>query len=114
MTLFAFLPTTTILTLKQLEARTNMFPKTSALIGGLKGSRPDIWGRIPEFEHELLRKDWMPEFHWDRNDRNEFLEARKKFPWMDSVLGRKEDSVGGKSGRSEKRSKRREKRRDKR
>ena len=90
MTITAFVPIIFVLTLKHLERSTSIFSKTTALIAS---KAADTWWntQIPEFEHELLKRDWMPEFHWVKEDRTEFDEAQEKFPSLRKLLGREED-----------------------
>lgn len=113
MTLCALIPITFVLVLKQLEIRTNIFPKTTELIGmpPSKGGGGGHWmhDKIPEFEHELLRDDWMPEFHWVAEDRDGFIEAKENFGWANRLFGRgdDDDDLGEKKGRDRSKSSKR-------
>lgn len=65
--------------MKYREGEDDLFLKVVDLISerGLADSGP-----IPQYEHALLRRDWMPEFHFTGEDRAEYLRALDRFKWM--------------------------------
>ena len=52
--------------------------KSTAEILGLQGDFDDSRRMpVPIFEHALLKRDWMPEFHWVPEDDGEFEKAKE-------------------------------------
>lgn len=65
--------------MKYREGEDDLFLKVVDLISerGLVDSGP-----IPQYEHPLLQRNWMPEFHYTADDRAEYLRALDRFGWM--------------------------------
>lgn len=80
MIILASIPIGLIILIKYTEGEDDLFVKVSELV-----SEADIGAdsaTIPHYEHELLRTDWMPQFHYDKDDEDEYLKAKAQFPWM--------------------------------
>jgi hypothetical protein len=102
MTAAAISPVFGIVLVKYFEGDDDLFVKNAHLVAihaddaGLGGHGK----KIPEYEHELLKKDWMPTFMIDKGDREELNEAKKMWKWMKVVIPKSEAvkplSEGGK------------------
>ena len=90
-------PILLILGIKYVEGEDDLFIKASELLAldpdipSARGSR----SKIPEYEHDLLRKDWMPIFHCDEDDKDELEEAKVSNAWLKGLLSRPRGERGG-------------------
>lgn len=83
----ALLPATAVALLKYLEGEDDIFIKNSRLI--VEHTETDYQtGPISEYEHDLLKKDWMPPILINKEDRPEFEKAKRleRFRWMRVVI----------------------------
>lgn len=80
-TFAAVAPMFAVALLKYSEGEDDLFIKNSNLIA-IHNDTGQQDAFIPEYEHELLRKDWMPPIMIDKGDRREFNSAKKRFKWM--------------------------------
>ncbi len=89
-------PILLIIAVKYFEGEDDLFIKASELVA-IAPEVPDLHGSlgpIPEYEHELLRKDWMPTFHCMDVDMDELEEAKKEIKNLRGLLKtKKEKSV---------------------
>jgi hypothetical protein len=77
--LLATLPVGLIIFVKYREGEDDLFLKVIDLVSE-RGLADD--GPIPQYEHALLQRNWMPEFHYTAEDRVEYLRALDRFEWM--------------------------------
>lgn len=100
MIILAAIPIGLIVLIKYTEGEDDLFVKVSELV-----SEADIGADsaiIPRYEHELLRTDWMPQFHYDKDDEEEYLKAKAQFPWMKPLFSQETPKEKKKNKMSEK------------
>jgi hypothetical protein len=97
MIILAAIPVGLIVLIKYTEGEDDLFVKVSELV-----SEADIGAdsaTIPHYEHELLRTDWMPQFHYDKEDEEEYLKAKAQFPWMRPLFSQEGPKEKRKTGK---------------
>ena len=94
MIILAALPICLIIVIKYTEGEDDLFVKVSELVAEADiGSDNSDDEPIPHYEHELLRTDWMPQFHYDKDDEKEYLRAKEHFPWMRPLFSQEREKV---------------------